>query len=55
MVFLGVDFFTKEVPVYPFLQGLMETGRYKNLKLSITDECEEVVKTLLAFRKPDQK
>lgn len=53
MVFLGVDFFTKEVQVYPFLCELLENGKYKNLILSITDDCDEVVETLKNFKKPE--
>ena len=43
MIFLGVDFYTNELPVYPFLQSLMEKGKYKNLILSITDSIEDVI------------
>lgn len=28
MVFLGVDYYTKEVPVFPLLQDLLERGKY---------------------------
>lgn len=51
MIFLGVDFFTREVPAYTFMADLLERGQYKNLLLSITDSCDEVVETLLAFKK----
>lgn len=47
MVFLGVDFYTKELPVYPFLQSLVEKGKYQNLILSITDSIDEVVTALV--------
>ncbi len=43
MIFLGTDYWTKEMPVYPLLQQLMQNGRYKNLILSIGDEIEEIV------------
>lgn len=46
MVFLGEDFFTNEIPVYPFLQGLVEKGKYINLHLSITDDPYKVVNIL---------
>ena len=46
MVFLGIDYYTREVPVYPLLQDLLERGHYKNLLLSITDSTEEVVEIL---------
>ena len=44
-----VTFWTQEVPVYPLLQRLMETGRYKNLLLSLTDDINEVVTILEHF------
>jgi len=47
MVFLGKEFYTKEIPIYSFLDGLLETERYKNLKLYITDEAAEVVDILM--------
>lgn len=46
MVFMNRQYWTEEVPVYPFLQTMMERGRYKNLLLSITDDQEEIVSTL---------
>lgn len=41
MVFLGTNFFSEEVPVYPFLCDLCLKGKYKNLTLHITDSYEE--------------
>ena len=49
MVFMGVDFFTKEFPVYPLLQDLLDRGKYDGLILSITDDKLEVIDTILAF------
>lgn len=49
MVFLGRKFWEEEVPIYPLLQHLMATGRYKNLLLSLTDSNEDVVNTLCNF------
>ena len=49
MVFLGVDYYTREVPVYPLLVDLQERGRYKGLLLSITDEAAEAIRTILDF------
>ena len=51
MAFMGVDFFTKEIPVYPFLEDMMARGKYHDLLLSISDEPEDVIKEILAFRK----
>ncbi|MCR5325421.1 MAG: hypothetical protein K6E37_01575 [Bacteroidales bacterium] len=49
MVFLGKKFFTEDVPVYPFLQNLLEKGRYKNLILSIADTPQEAVDAIMSF------
>ena len=54
MIFLGTDYWTKEIPVYPLLQQLMQNGRYKNLILSIGDEIEEIVESALVFLKENQ-
>jgi predicted Rossmann-fold nucleotide-binding protein len=49
MIFLGKQFWTKEIPVYPLVEQLMETGKYKNLLLTLTDDISEIVSTLQAF------
>ena len=54
MIFLGTDYWTKEIPVYPLLEQLMQNGRYKNLILSIGDEIEEIVEAALVFLKENQ-
>lgn len=50
MVFLGRKFWTEDIPVYPFLEQMMQEGRYKNLQLKLTDSSHEVVEELLKFR-----
>lgn len=50
MIFLGTQFWTEDVPVYPFLQKLIEKGRYKNLYLTLTDYPEEVMEHLIKFQ-----
>ena len=50
MVFLGKRFWTEEIPVYPLLEHLMETGKYKNLLLTLTDDIDEAVATLQQYR-----
>ena len=47
MIFLGKEFYTKEIPIYTFLDSLLKTDRYKNLKLYLTDEAEEVTQFIL--------
>lgn len=49
MVFLGIDYYTREMPVYPFLKQLVEVGKYKNLILAIADDCDEVVAEICRF------
>ena len=48
MIFLGVEFWTKDLPVYSLLKDMMEAGRYKNLLLTLTDDSNEVMKVLQA-------
>ena len=49
MIFLGKHFWTEEIPVYPLMEHLMETGKYKNLLLTLTDDIDEVIDTLQQF------
>lgn len=49
MIFLGKRFWTEDIPVYPLVEHLMETGKYRNLLLTITDDIDEVVATLQQF------
>ena len=49
IVFFGKKFFCEEVPVYPFMQSLMDSGHYKDLLLSIYDEPDEIVREILSF------
>lgn len=49
MVFLGVDFFTREVPVYTMMEDLLQRGKYKGLMLSVTDDMQEAIDTIMAF------
>jgi predicted Rossmann-fold nucleotide-binding protein len=54
MIFLGTDFWTNEMPVYPFLQSLVEKGKYKNLNLTLTDDFDVVASELAKFRDSGQ-
>ncbi|NLZ18904.1 MAG: hypothetical protein GXY24_01360 [Bacteroidales bacterium] len=53
MAFMGVDYFSREIPVYPFLQDMMARGKYHDLLLSISDEPEDIIREILSFRKED--
>ncbi len=50
MIFMGKRFWTEEMPVYPLLKELSESGKYHNLILTLTDDPDEVVHELLRFR-----
>lgn len=49
MIFWGKKFWTEEMPVYPLLQHLLHTGRYKNLLLTLTDDAHEIEASLKKF------
>ena len=49
MIFWGKKFWTEEMPVYPLLQHLLHTGRYKNLLLTLTDDAREIEASLKKF------
>ena len=49
MIFLGKQFWAEEIPVYPLMERLMKTGRYKNLLLNLTDDIDEIVDILQQF------
>ena len=56
MIFLGTDFWTREVPIWPLMMDLTERGVYKNLILCLTDKKEDVERVLteqvLAHQQP---
>ena len=54
MIFLGKDYWTREMPVYPLLEQLMATGKYKNLLLTLTDDIDEVVERLQEFSRSEK-
>ncbi len=49
MVFMGVTYWTQEVPAYNLIQMLKAKGRYKNLLLSLTDSETDVENTIKTF------
>ena len=51
MVFLGSDYWTNEIPIYPLLNELADKGRYRNLLLSMADCEEEIVSNITSFGK----
>ena len=55
MVFLGSRFWTKVMPFYPLLKKLTRKGQFKNLRLTVTDDTEHVIKVLKDFREEVMK
>ena len=46
MIFMGKQFWTEDVPVWPLIMDLVEKGRYKNLILCLTDDAGEAQRVL---------
>lgn len=51
MIFMNKQYWTEEMPVYLLMDHLVQKGKYKNLLMTLTDSTEEIVKTILTFRK----
>jgi len=51
MIFMNKDYWTKEMPVYKFLEDLLRNGKYKNLILSLSDDSNEIIKNIKQFTK----
>lgn len=49
MVFLGKEFWSREVPIESFFRHMVETGRYKNMILTFTDEISEAIEAITQF------
>ncbi len=54
MLFLDVDYWTREIPVYPLITDLVARGKYKNLILGLSDDIEEIVSVLVNFSTSSQ-
>lgn len=54
MVFVGTQFWTEKVPVWPFIQTMIDQGNYRNLILSLCDTTDEITEAILSFtREPE--
>ena len=49
MVFLGEDYYSREIPLYPLLKDLVARGVYKSLLLDITDDPDEAIACIMSF------
>lgn len=46
MIFVGTRFWNEEVPVYPFIQHMIRTGRYKNMTVELVDDNESIIRCI---------
>nr|MCR5312667.1 LOG family protein [Bacteroidaceae bacterium] len=51
MVFVGEDYWNKEVPVIPFVDYMIKSGHYKNLLINVVDSADDIVKSIVDFKK----
>lgn len=49
MIFMGSEYWSKEMPVWPLMQHLISKGKYKNLLLTLSDSIEEITEVILRF------
>ena len=49
MIFMGKDYYTNEIPVYPLFEEFAASGKMNNLLLSITDDINEIISTIMMF------
>lgn len=49
MIFFNSEYWLNEVPVYPFISNLVNSEKYKNLKLSISDDINKITDILINF------
>jgi hypothetical protein len=49
MVFLDSKHWREKFPIYPLLQGLQQSGGYKNLLLSLADTPAEAESAIMRF------
>ncbi|MBQ0056899.1 MAG: hypothetical protein KBT20_04500 [Bacteroidales bacterium] len=55
MVFLGKDFWVNHVPIAPFFKHMVETGRYKNMILTFTDDIDDAIGAIESFKEDEKK
>ena len=50
MIFVGSRFWNEEVPVVPFINHMLNNGRYKNLIIDVADTTEQIVEAIRRFK-----
>ena len=49
MVFLDSEYWSEKIPIYPLLQGLQQSGGYRNLLQSLVDTPAEAERAIMRF------
>ena len=49
MVFMGKDYYTNYMPAYSLLKDLSDRGVFKNMYLSISDDNDEIIDSIVKF------
>lgn len=50
MIFMGKDYYTNYMPAYTLLKDLSDRGVFKNMLLTISDDNDEIIDTIVRFR-----
>lgn len=50
MIFWGKEYWTKDRPIYPLVEDLSKQNKFRNLKLTLTDNHDEVIRKLSKFQ-----
>jgi len=50
MIFMGKDYFTKVMPAYTMLKYLSDSGHFKHMLLTLTDDNDEIIDVVVKFR-----
>lgn len=50
MIFMGKDYYTHTMPVYTLLKDLSDKGLYRNMLLTLSDDIDEIIETIVRFR-----
>ncbi len=54
MIFFGKQYWTHEMSIYPLLEQLTASGKYKNLLLTLTDDIDKIIDVLSQFSPQQQ-
>ncbi len=54
MIFMGKDYYTHYMPAYTVLKDLSDRGIFKNMLLTISDDNDEIIDTIVKFYKGER-